>query len=405
MRGVFVVISLFATLIPVGAQNASQGDADKRDIRWIGMGIDNPSYLSLPEAAVSQAFQAAAQGDRSAFYSHWKIDGAAKSKIDDLYRDWNTNSKEYVYIVGAEAVVGGKKPGADQLLAISVVPVTMKGINSLNQTNLSKLHVDVVCAQESSNHITLLSEIPDNSVKQALIQQSLPVLYHPRSSDSPLKDKFDQLSVENAKRNAVPHEFLASIKADSQLHESGVRITNWNSWADQFEAVIIDPPLSFEKAAPFNYDYRDAIAAFHSYLHASYIGDGKELLHHADDTGLAFLRRLHVSETEKRVYDLPTMSHVSILLTGTTLFEGKEYTLVLSRAENSKNPRNGYVALEMVIFVNQNGSFLMTQNLRDSHFGMVCETAGAAEGFWKYAEFEQVMEKSQFPKSFYEIPQ
>ena len=408
MKNLLVLISCCAIPMSAAAQNTVHGGVDKKDIRWVGLSIDDPSRLSPPEASVSQAFQAAARGDRSAFYSHWKIDGATKAKTEEFYREWNANSKDYNYIIGAEAVVGGKS-GTDQLLAISIIPFSRKGLDPRNE--ISRIQVDVLCALESSNHITLLTEIPDNSMKQALLQKSLPSLYHPRL---PLNlnlargdlQRFHQFSLEVMKSNGVSPEYLASRRADYQMDDAGVQITDWNTWTNWFATVIPDRPFAFEKAAPYNYDYHDAIAAFHSYAHAGFIGDGKELLHHADDTGLAFLREMHVSETGKGVYDLPTMTHVTVLLTATTLFEGNEYTLVLWRQENSQNPRNGRVALQVMIFVKQNGSFLMTQNLLDSRFGAVREWAGChGGGLWKYAQFEQVMEKTQFPKSFYGIPE
>jgi hypothetical protein len=395
-------------LMSAAAEDASPGGDSGSEIHWVGRMISDLPHLSPPATAVAEAVQAAAEGNTNAFYSHWDIAGSNKSNIDKLFADWSSNSKKYIYIIGGEALVVGKKPRTNQLFAISVIPAEKKDLDSPDPTNLSTLHVDVIYARVDSNRVALVSESPDDSIGKMLVQKSLAFVYrsHNHSQQAVIEEqrKFHEFALETMKKNGASSDLLSSTRANFQMDEAGVQINGWKGWTNQFPTVISDQPISFDKADAFNYSYQDATAAFHSYVHAGFVGDGAEMLKHADSSGLEFLRRMQVTETGKGPYDLPVMSHVTVLLTATTSFNGKKYTLVLSRAENSKSPQNGSVALQTMIFVEQNGMFLMTRDLRDSYFGRVCEKAGCPPGgLWKYAEFEKGMESSQFPKSFYDF--
>jgi len=269
--------------------------------------------------------------------------------------------------------------------------------------------VNVVYARENSNQLTLVSDIYDNVIEQELIKKTSPFLYHNRSftSDDLLREqqKFNRAALETMQKNGVSSEFLASKKEEYQVEESGIEIKNWNDWTNYFKALILDPPISFEKGESFSFNYNNAIAAFHSYVYASYIGDGAMLLKYADPSGTQFLKSLGVSYTNSGNYDFHNaMTHVTILLTASNTFEGRDYSLVLWRGQNSKNPQNGYISLQKTIFVKQNGIFLMTRDLNDSYFSRVIEVANVTGGVWKYSEFKKAMDKSQFPRSFYDFP-
>ena len=182
-------------------------------------------------------------------------------------------------------------------------------------------------------------------------------------------------------------------------------MNGWAEWTNCYRAVVLNPAVVFEKRDPFTYDYSQPIAAFRSYLRAMWVGDGKALLAHADASGLSSLKKMGVSATvETRSFDLTTvLTHVTVLMTATTMLEKKEYVLVFWRAQNEADVQHGPIALQSTIFVKSHDEYWLTLDLDDSYFGSVLNMAHAGGGIWKYDAFKKELEKSSFPKSFYEF--
>jgi hypothetical protein len=87
----------------------------------------------------------------------------------------------------------------------------------------------------------------------------------------------------------------------------------------------------------------------------------------------------------------------------TAVFDQNEYALVFWRAQNESDVQHGPVALQSAIFVKEKDEYWLSRDLNDSYFGGLLDVAHASGGIWKYADFKIEMEKSVFPKSFYDF--
>jgi len=104
-----------------------------------------------------------------------------------------------------------------------------------------------------------------------------------------------------------------------------------------------------------------------------------------------------------------SQSRITMLLTATTSLDGKDYAMVLWRAQDAESPAKKTISFQKTFFAYgpQRKSYLLTEDLSygsafDSLFGL---PGASAVGFSTYVDFYKKMEKSRFPKHFYTLEQ
>lgn len=420
MKALFVTILSYCLLVFVAdANELIRGEIGEWNTHWIGFSSDEPSRFTRPDMIVAQAIEAARDGNAPLFYSFWGVDSnTAPTQIKSLYEEWHICSERYVYLIGHEAFITNNmqshsdQTGWDVYSAVSIFPAMQrnKGLDKLTTNGLS-IKAKVIFSKECNSVWMLLSDIIDKRIEQTLLEKASPFLYVSASDYSTngiaaQMRKYHGESLEVMQKNGVPPEGIVSKNAKYKLEEMGVDIKHWTDWTNYFQAVILDPPITFEKGDACEYNYRDVVSAFQSYVHAGFTGNAGMLLKYADESGLRFLKRMGVNAASKsKSYDITnSMTHVIVLLTATANYEGKDYALVFWRSQNIKDPRNGFIALQKTIFVNQNGEYLLTKDLDESYLGDILNVAHANGGVWEYLDFEKVLKNSEFPKGFYNVP-
>jgi hypothetical protein len=198
------------------------------------------------------------------------------------------------------------------------------------------------------------------------------------------------------------------LKLDYQLQDSGVSITNFESWMRTFKAHVLNPAVVFDVRDALPIDFSTPIAAEQSYRRAKYDGDASTLLNNSDKNGKFFMEHILFVDKSKKVtsYEiLRKLSHFTVLLTATYNFQGYSYTLVLIRAQEYEKPKDGIVILQVDMFKRVGDRFLFTGDIDTScGFGNIFEAAHTKMSFLEhYPKFYEHTSCSALPPSFYTI--
>lgn len=414
MKNIFTCTLLF--LISVNLATASElvihGETGDWKNHSIGRNPDDPSRFEEGSKAVAQALDAAKDGDVSKFLTIWNVNTTnPPAHVMDCYYEWKTNSQHYVYLIVEEAVVGDipstlvKQP----LCAVSIAPAILRQPHSPALTNGTPIWAQVVFLKKILGEWKLVLEVLDKKVEQAMLVKASSALY--QYNDYSPEGVAEQVRKINRdflalmQKDGAPPERIAAQKENLQLQESGTQMKGWKDWTNYYHAVVLNPPIIFERRDAFAYNYSQPIAAFRSYSHAMFVGDGKALLTHADVSGQRFLKKMGVTTEGTNSVDLTSvMTHITVLLTATTVFDKKEYDLVFWRAQNETDVQHGPVALQSTIFVKEKDEYWLSEDLDDSFFGSLLGIVHVTGGFWKYADFIKELNNSEFPRWFYDIP-
>lgn len=218
----------------------------------------------------------------------------------------------------------------------------------------------------------------------------------------------DEILQKVRERGASPAEINANKDFFQRLNSNSL-IKTWSDWTNSFHPTILNPPIAFDARDPFPADFTSLASAYRSYQRAIWAGDGETLLNHSDESEQAWLKRqLKVERGVKRAtyhIVLTNLTHYTILLTASTVFEGRDYSLVLVRAQENTNPKAGQVVFDVVIFQRRGDGFVLSRDLdMSSAFGGVTQSAGASlVSFLPYPKFYEKASKSDFPPHFYTI--
>jgi hypothetical protein len=199
-----------------------------------------------------------------------------------------------------------------------------------------------------------------------------------------------------------------NLKLDYQLLDSGVSITNYNSWMKTFNAQVLNPAVVFDVRDALPIDFSTPIAAEQSYRRAKYDGDASTLLNNSDENGKFFMEHILFVDKSKKVtsYEIfKRLSHFTVLLTATYNFQGYRYTLVLVRAQEYEKPKDGIVILQVDMFKQVGDRFLFTGDINTScGFGNIFDAAHTKMSFLEhYPKFYEHNKCSALPPSFYTI--
>ncbi len=208
-------------------------------------------------------------------------------------------------------------------------------------------------------------------------------------------------------RGASPAEINANKDFFQRLNSNSL-IKTWSDWTNSFHPQILNPPMIFDARDPFPPDFSTLGSAYRSYCRALRAGDEEALLNNSDESEQAWLKRyLKVERGVKRsTYETFTnLTHFTILLTASTVFEGRDYHLVLARGEEHTHPKAGIVVFRVVIFRRTGNGFVLSRDLDMlSAFGGVTQAAGASlVSLLPYPKFYEKASKSDFPPHFYTI--
>lgn len=220
------------------------------------------------------------------------------------------------------------------------------------------------------------------------------------------KRRQDEILQKVRDRGASPAEINANKDFFQRLNSNGL-IETWSDWTNSFHPQILNPPIIFDARDPFPPDFTSLTSAYRSYQRAIWAGDGESLLNHSDESEQAWLKRqLKVERGVKRTtYQivLTNVTHYTVLLTASTVFEGRDYSLVLARAQENTNPKAGLVTFNVVVFQRRGNGFILSRDLDTlSTFGGVTRVARAG-GLSRYPRFYEKASKSELPPHFYTI--
>ena len=201
---------------------------------------------------------------------------------------------------------------------------------------------------------------------------------------------------------------INDIKLNYQIQDSGILITNLDCWMKTFKAQVLNPAVVFDVRDVLPVDFSTPIAAEQSYRLAIYHGDALTLLDNADANGKYFFEHILNVDKSKKVpsYEIfKRLTHFTVLLTAAYRFQGNDYIMVLIRAQENENPKNGIVIIQGDMFKHVRGQFVFTGDIDSGcAFGNVLKAAGAKMSFLEhYSKFYEHMSCSTLPPSFYTI--
>jgi hypothetical protein len=402
---------LGGAVIAGAAEETVHGDLGEWACRWLVTDTRRASSLPGAGGVAARAFEAATLSDPGLFYSLWSCDSnRPPDRVKSCFETWGSLSKYYRCVVGEEAVIRHGVSNA-MCCAVSIVPVDLLPERPNRGTNSPLApKAEIVFAEPVAGAWRVLPNVVDQRLAEALSSRASRILYQPASNFTKegilqQEHKFHTYLIDQMKQNGAAPDRIMSQQERFRVEESGVRMDHWNTWTNYYRPVVLNPPLEFERGDPQPYNFRDPISAFRSYERAIFVGDSTTLLKHADPSGKGYLREIGVDYDSSRTSYTMTdrLTHVTILLTATTVFNAKTYALIFWRAQNAQDPRHGPIALQSTMLVKDDDNYFLTRDLHGAYFGQLPEASHATGGVWKYAEFERVMRQSEFPTNFYDI--
>lgn len=413
-----LILSLLA--LPLAAKDIVQGQNGSWEMVWHGVASDRETSLPGLNATcqvVAEALDAAKARDFPAFCScFWGVDsGQPPARVEMLFADWGHSLQVYTYSIGEEAVpTNTSQPALSNLYsAVSVCPASLMS-RQTKPPERPPAVASVIFVQKRGDQWRLTPEVPDLVLERTMLKRIAPLVWRPVAAPQSGIGAVAwsrNMRLDNLRSNGGTPEDVLSMKESFQAENGGALKNAWKSWTNYYRAVVLDPPVVFERRDAFPINFKDPVSAFRSYNHALFDGDAATLLKYADASGRAWLKRtLGVDENVKKdnygVWN-NHLSHVTVLLTAETSIEGKDYALVFWRCQDEHNPTKGNITFQSTIFVRDGGGYLLTQALnKDSTFKKILIAANVrskAMGFWPYPVFAEVMKKSDLPPSFYDV--
>lgn len=235
-----------------------------------------------------------------------------------------------------------------------------------------------------------------------------PVNQFSKTELGPQLTEFQKFHLDDMRKKGFPEPSIISAKETFQLMNNGVQMTNWAHWVEYYRARILISPIRFDLHEPFQPDFTTPENACRSYLRLHLIGDGKALLQNADRTGRERLRSyIKEGETRSSYNTLATnrLTRITVLLTASTILEGREYVVVCWRAEDALDPTKDAISLQRAFFVLRDDKYLFTDDMRDSGLAWLFSLARLQrQGFWKYPDYIKDLKASDLPLSFTRSP-
>ena len=419
-----VVVALQMTYVGLaGDETTIAGKLGNWRVSRVGVGNLNGAGRALPGAVatVARALDAARDLDIAAFGECFspRLAGDQHSQVKAWYEEWRLCSREYIYVIGEEAVLAqAGQSTSNALVAISIAPSTPI-IPKRQFPDTPNLRAHVVFVRQAGTGWQLMSEVADEKIADYLLSRAAQLVYRPIPyvfrTDEEAQEAFKKDEINNheklfqqMKSRGAPAWELNGLTESFRLRTGGVSVNTWESWTNHYKAKLLDPPVIFDVNEPSPIDFSTPIAALRSYERAILIGDSKTLLNNSDTSGRAWLKQqLKVDENDKRpTYELfPKISRYTVLLTAGNTFEGKEYTLVLALAQENTEPKLGRVCFTVEVFRHEKNGFLLTRDLfLNAPFTRVTVVARAnGANLLRYMEFFERVKGSSFPPYFYTI--
>ncbi|MCL4787513.1 MAG: hypothetical protein KJ070_12080 [Verrucomicrobia bacterium] len=420
-RACLLVAAVALLIQTVLAQSTGAEVKSGWQTQWHGIGIGQQGVFKLPRACpvVAQAFEAAKLGDFARFLSFYE--GAITNqpeRIKSRYDDLNSLLKRYACLLGYEAVSTNEANGQiDVWSAMSIIPRELIDDNAAPDSE-SALKAIIIFAHLSNDGWRLLIEGNDEEHENVLRQQSDPLCYRPNAFSKKAVDQMVRQShealLEKMRKTGGSVPRITSMKEVFHVLESGVAIESWETWTNYYMAVVLDPPVVFDIRDEVEMDFSNPISACRSYHRAAFLRDAQTLTNYSDQYFGAELQKRYAKEKAYLANSATSLavvsqSRITMLLTATTSLDGKDYTMVLWRAQDAESPAKKRVSFQKTYFVydSQRKSYLLTEDLShgsvfDSLFGL---PGASTVGFSSYIDFYRKMEKSRFPKHFYTLEQ
>jgi hypothetical protein len=419
---VLSVLAHYSSSVAI-AETSIRGEKGEWKVYWHGTGIGHGNTVNMPRACplVGDAIEAARNGTLSDFAELFKDVGSNNppAYVTGCFNELRSVSHQFVYLIAAEAIyVGPDSMDSNVLSAISVVPA-IRAQGGSNYSDMPKLQPRILFARQTGGGWQLVANNSDVEVTDYLAGIALEYVYKSDTnmfaSDGDARAAQRQIEIANQSRmltelieRGAPVEQINALRERFKVQSQVAAENGWEAWKKNYQAQILAAPLSVDISQEGGRDFNSPIAAFRAYRHALFSGDAKVLLENADESGKAWLRRqLNVDEhSPKSTYYLfPRVTRFVVLLTATHIFDGKEYTLVLCRAQEADEPKRGRVFFSVDIFRKEGSRYVFTRDLDFlSPFGAVTEAARAnGANFLPYPKFYEKVKPSDFPAHFYTI--
>ena len=399
------------------------GDLGRWKTVWHGVGNVSGSAHALPRAGaiLARALDAAKDGNKPEFYACFlDVDVSRPTeKVAGWFEQWRLTSRQYIYMIVEEAVFAGAGEVSSSTLSVLSLAPCRPQVPKQVFPDTPKPSAQVIFARQVGTEWKLVTDAPDAKIAGHLLQRGSTMVYEPMPfvyrtpEEAKAAEKDRRLAmqariIQTSRERGVEIGELNGMKERFAQENAGNPVRTWQDWTNTYRAKFLSPPVVFDASEPGPIDFSTPVAALRSFIRANVAGDAKTLLAYADESGRAFLRKVSkVDENNpKATYAvLPKLTRVTVLLTGATTFQGKDYTLLLYRVEESTNPKSGIVTFSTQIVRRQNNSFVISKDLDGSSpFESVRTVAGAYFMFLlPYPKFLARGKETSFPPHFYTI--